>query len=73
MRGFRWLKGDLMEILVTPEEKSFLVDVLRERQRELLREISRSHHHSFRTQLRENEKHLEAILTKLEATERVHA
>jgi hypothetical protein len=62
-----------MEILVTPEEKNFLVEVLRERQRELLREISRSHHHSFRTQLRENEKHLEAVLRKLEAAEAIPA
>jgi len=62
-----------MEIFVTPEEKNFLVQVLRERQRELILEISRSHHHSFRAQLQESEKRLEALLSKLEASELVHA
>jgi len=62
-----------MEIVVTLEEKKFLVEVLRERQRDLLREISRARHHPFRTQLQDNEKLLEAILSKLEAPEPVHA
>jgi hypothetical protein len=62
-----------MEISVTPEEKDFLLEVLKERQRELLREISRAVHFPFRTRLQESEKHLETLLSKLEATEAVHA
>ena len=62
-----------MEFVVTLEEKRLLIEVLRERQRELLREISRADHHPFRKQLQDSEKLLEGVLNRLEAPEPVHA
>jgi hypothetical protein len=47
------------------------MEVLEDRQRELLREISRAMHHEFKTALKDNEKLLESILNKLRTMEPV--
>ncbi len=61
-----------METSFTPQEQALLVTILRERQRELLLEISRSELHNFRHELQEREVLLESLLRKLtmEAEER---
>lgn len=54
-----------MQIELTQSEHAFLVSILEERQREMLRQISRAGHHSFREPLRESEVMLESLLRKL--------
>ncbi len=54
-----------MEFQLTVQEQELLVMVLRERQRELLREIARADRHDFRQRLQEREVTLEALLRKL--------
>ncbi len=56
-----------MDTLFTPQEKSLLVTVLQERQRELLLEISRTELHDFRRELQDRELLLESLLNKLGA------
>jgi hypothetical protein len=63
-----------VELVLNSEEKKLLIDVLEERHREFLREISRSHHHhELKTGLRFNEKLLESVLNKLRAGELAHS
>lgn len=57
--------GDAMELNLTPDEHGFILEVLQERQRELLREISRTDYHQFRAILRQKEVMLESVLEKL--------
>ena len=54
-----------MELTLTFEEARLLKDVLEERQRELLRELSRAKHYAFKTTLKANERLLETVLEKL--------
>ena len=54
-----------MDTPFTPEEHSFLVTILTERQRELLHEIARTELHEFRRELQEKEALLESLLRKL--------
>ena len=58
-----------MEVLLTPEEKELVVEVLQENHRTLLKEIFRTHHHEYRDALRKRERLLEKVLSKLEAKE----
>jgi len=62
-----------MELVLNSEEGRFLMEVLEERHRELLREISRTSHHDFKLILKNNEKLLESVLNKLRAVELVHS
>lgn len=54
-----------MELTLTVEEKMLLTEILEERQRELLQEISKTSHHDFKLVLRNKDKLLGSILTKL--------
>jgi hypothetical protein len=54
-----------MELILTPEERELVIEILMERQRDLLREISRAAHHDFKLRLQQIEKLLEEILDKL--------
>ncbi|MFZ0862420.1 MAG: hypothetical protein WB781_06660 [Candidatus Sulfotelmatobacter sp.] len=54
-----------MELTLTTEEQQLLLDILEQRHRELLKEISHSDHHEFKQSLRKNEKLLESILSHL--------
>ena len=62
-----------MELVLNSEEGRFLMEVLEERHRELLREISRTSHHDFKLILKNNEKLRESVLNKLRAVELVHS
>ncbi len=57
------------EISFTSEERELLLAVLEERQRELLREISRSTHNEFKLGLKRNEKLLQSAIDKLHAAQ----
>jgi hypothetical protein len=54
-----------MEFSINSEEREFLLELLEERQREMLREISRSHHRQFRQSLKRNEQILEGVIVRL--------
>jgi hypothetical protein len=54
-----------MELTLTTEEQQLLLNILEQRQRELLKEISHTDHHEFKQSLRKNEKLLESILGHL--------
>jgi hypothetical protein len=56
-----------MEILLTPEERELVLEILQERQRDLLKEIFHTDHHEYRDGLRHREKLLDGVVTKLEA------
>ena len=62
-----------MDLSLTAEEREFVMSILEERQRELLREISRTHSHEFRVILQKNEGTLESVLTKLRVADLPHA
>jgi len=54
-----------MELILNAEEHELLLEVLEERQKVMLREISRSDHHEFRESLRRNERVLESVIARL--------
>jgi hypothetical protein len=54
-----------MELILTTEEQQLLLDILEQRHRELLKEISHTDHREFKQTLRKNEKLLESILSHL--------
>ncbi|HET7209834.1 MAG TPA: hypothetical protein VFI95_24900 [Terriglobales bacterium] len=56
-----------MEFALTSDERELVLEILEERHRELLREISRANHHQFKIALRRNEKLLESVTAKLRA------
>lgn len=56
-----------MELLLDPEEIELVYQFLVERHHELLREISRTHHHQFKETHRHKEKILAAVLDRLAA------
>ncbi len=58
-----------MELTLTSEEEKFLMEVLQERHRELLRELARTSHRDFKRILKQNANLLESILEKLRAVE----
>lgn len=62
-----------MEVTITPEEMELLIEILEERHRDLLREISRTNHHEFKLVLRKKEKLLESVLLRLRAAQLVYA
>jgi len=54
-----------MELILTTEEQQFLLDILEQRHRELLKEISHTDRREFKQTLRKNEDLLESILSHL--------
>ncbi len=54
-----------MELILTTEQRTFLVNVLEQRHRELLKEISHTDNRQFRQVLRNNEKLIEDLLGQL--------
>lgn len=54
-----------MDISVSSEERELLLEVLEERQRVMLREISRARHHDFRDTLKRSETLLEGLIIRL--------
>lgn len=54
-----------MELILNSEERELLLALLEERQKVLLREISRSNHHEFRQSLQRNERVLESVIARL--------
>ncbi len=63
-----------MELKLTSEEWQFLANVLEQRHRDILKEISHTDNREFRQVLRQNEKMIEDILTRLhKSTEKVCA
>ncbi len=54
-----------MELILTAEEQQLLLDILEQRHRDLLKEISHTDRHDFKLALRRNEKLLESILNHL--------
>ena len=56
-----------MDLTLNTDERELLLEILEERQRELLREISRANHHQFKVALRKNEHLIEMLIGKLRA------
>jgi hypothetical protein len=57
-----------MELILTTDEQELLLDILERRYREIQKEISHTDHHKFKLALRNNEKLLESVLSRLRAT-----
>jgi len=56
-----------MELTLTVEERELVLEILGQRHRELLREISRTDHHEFKLALRKKEKLLESVENRVRA------
>ena len=56
-----------MELTLTVEERELVLEVLGQRHRELLREISRTDHHEFKLALRNKEKLLDSVENRVRA------
>jgi len=54
-----------MELILNTEEQEFLLAILEQRHRELLKEITHTDHHEFRQTLRKNERLLDSVLSRL--------
>ena len=54
-----------MNLILNSEEEELVRELLAEKQRVLLAEISRAEHHDFRRSLQQKETLLESLLTKL--------
>ena len=54
-----------MELMLSTEEQEFLLSILEQRHRELLKEIAHTDHHEFTQGLRKNERLLDSILGRL--------
>jgi hypothetical protein len=63
-----------MELTLTVEEQELLVNILEQRHRELLKEISHTDHNDFKKALRINEKLIESVLNRLrvESSQELH-
>jgi hypothetical protein len=61
-----------MGLTLTDEEEELLVNILEQRRREILKEISHTDHYEFKEILRKNDGLIESILTHLRE-DRVHA
>ena len=57
-----------MEVTLNTEELELLVAVLERRHREILHEISRTHHRDFKQRLRNDERLLDSMLNRLKGT-----
>jgi hypothetical protein len=62
-----------MNLVLNPEEEELVRELLTEKQRVLLTEISRADHHEFRRTLQEKETLLESLLTRLTPAEMTKA
>ena len=58
-----------MELMLSSAERELLMEVLEERHRGLLQEISRARHHEFKSALKNKEKLLESMVNKLKVTQ----
>jgi len=56
-----------MELRLSTEEQQLLLEILEQRHRELLKEISRTDHHQFKQALRKNEQLFDSMLNRLRA------
>ncbi|HUI75220.1 MAG TPA: hypothetical protein VLX32_09760 [Candidatus Acidoferrum sp.] len=54
-----------MELTLTPEEKDLLLSILEQQHQRILKEIWHTHHREFKAALREDEKLIETVLTRL--------
>ncbi len=54
-----------MELTLTTEQQDLLINILEQRKRELMKEISHTDNREFRERLRRNERLLEDVLTRL--------
>jgi hypothetical protein len=54
-----------MELTLTVEERELVLEILAQRHRELLREISHTDHHEFKLALRKKEKLLDGVENRL--------
>jgi hypothetical protein len=54
-----------MELTLTVEERDLVLEILGQRHRELLREISHTDHHEFKLALRKKEQLLEPVENRL--------
>ena len=54
-----------MDLSLNSEERELLLELLEERQRVMLREISRADHYEFRESLKKNERVLESVIARL--------
>jgi len=57
-----------MELRLTSEEQQFLANILEQRHREILKEISHTDNREFRQVLRKNAQMLEEIIARLSRT-----
>ncbi len=55
----------VVTLILSGEEREFVFELLEERQRTLLREISRADHHDFKVALQNKERLLESVLSRL--------
>jgi hypothetical protein len=53
------------ELALSEEERELILDILEERHRTLLVEISHTDHHDFKVVLRKNAEMLESVLSRL--------
>lgn len=56
-----------MELTLTTDEQALLLSILERRHRELEKEISHTDHREFKVSLRNQERLLESILSRLQA------
>ena len=56
-----------MELTLTTDEQELLLSILERRHRELEKEISHTDHREFKVSLRNQERLLESILSRLQA------
>jgi hypothetical protein len=56
-----------MELTLSSEEQQLLLEILEQRHRELLKEISHTDYHQFKQALRKNEQLLDSMLNRLRA------
>jgi len=54
-----------MELILSTEEQQLLLDILEQRHKELLKEISHTAHREFKQGLRKNEQLLESMMSRL--------
>lgn len=54
-----------MELTLTVEERDLVLEILSQRHRELLREISHTDHHEFKLALRKKEQLLDSVVNHL--------
>ena len=60
-----WGKEGIMELKLSTEEQQLLLDILEQRHKELLKEISHTAHREFKQGPRKNEQLLESMMSRL--------